>query len=69
MSYTTYLKLNGLTCNACKQVSERRIKRIAGVQAVTVDITTGTTEIIAERVVSPLEVQSVLNGTDYIVSQ
>ncbi len=69
MSYTTHLKLNGLTCNACKQVSERRIKRIEGVQAVTVDITTGATEIIAERALSPLEVQSVLKGTDYIVSQ
>ncbi len=69
MSHTTHLKLSGLTCNACKQVSERRIKRIAGVQAVTVDITTGNAEIVAEKTLSPLEVQSVLKGTDYIVSQ
>lgn len=69
MSRTTNIQLNGLTCNACKQVSERRIKRIQGVQTVTVDIKTGSTEIIADRAISPLEVQSVLKGTDYIVSQ
>ena len=69
MSHTTNIQLKGLTCNACKQVSERRIKRIQGVQTVTVDIKTGSTEIIADRAISPLEVQSVLAGTDYTVTQ
>lgn len=67
MSHTTTLKLKGLTCNACKQLSERKIKRIAGVQLVNVDLKTGATEIVAERLITLLEVQSVLAGTDYKV--
>lgn len=67
MSQTTTLKLKGLTCGACKQLSERRIKRIAGVSTVNVNLVTGTTDIVAERPISSLEVQSALKGTDYIV--
>ena len=67
MSQTTTLKLKGLTCGACKQLSERKIKRIAGVESVIVDLKSGATEIIAARLISPLEVQSALAGTDYKV--
>lgn len=68
MQNTITLKLKGLTCGACKQLSERKIKRIVGVQSVNVDLKTGNTEIISERSISALEVQSALKGTDYIVT-
>lgn len=67
MSHTTSLKLKGLKCGACKQLSERKIKRIAGVESVNVDLKTGSTAIVAARPITLLQVQSALAGTDYLV--
>lgn len=67
MSHTTTFKLKGLTCGACKQLSERKIGRIKGVQSVNVDMKTGKTDIVSGKPITLLEVQSALAGTDYKV--
>ncbi|MEN9328390.1 MAG: Heavy-metal-associated domain [Candidatus Parcubacteria bacterium] len=57
--------LSGLTCEACKKVTEKRIARIQGVQTVNVDPTTGETTIIADHAIQPEEITKVLEGTHY----
>lgn len=63
------IKLKGLTCSACKKLTEKRIIRIQGVAAVNVDIQNGTADISAERTITNSEVQNALVGTDYSVVQ
>ena len=59
------LKLTGLTCSACKKVSERRIGGISGVRAVDVSVESGIASIDASRRLSILEVNEVLQDTPY----
>lgn len=59
------IQLSGLTCEACKKVTEKRIARIQGVQSVNVDPTTGKGTIIADHAIHADEVIKVLEGTHY----
>jgi copper chaperone CopZ len=59
------MKLTGLTCNACKKVSEKRIGAISGVQKVDVSVELGVAVIDSDRLLSVLEVNKVLQDTPY----
>ena len=61
----TKSKLSGLTCPACKKVTENRIGKIAGVVEVKVDLGSGETEINADHSVTKEEIIEVLKGTPY----
>ncbi len=51
-------------------MSTARLKRIAGVQDVKINLNNGETEIMADHEVSAKEVELVLSGTQYsIVNQ
>lgn len=62
------IQLSGLTCEACKKVTEKRISRIDGVQTVNVDYTTGMGTIIADHEIHPEELTKVLEGTHYKIA-
>lgn len=63
----TTIKLAGLTCTACQKLAGKRIKIIADVEEVNVDIS-GETQIKAIREISEDEVKQVLKGTHYTVA-
>lgn len=62
---TQQITITGLDCSACKKITEKRINTIPGVKSVTVDLTSGIAEIVAEREISIEEVNQVFKGTDY----
>ncbi|MEK7185916.1 MAG: heavy metal-associated domain-containing protein [Patescibacteria group bacterium] len=62
----TTLKLTGLTCSACQKLISRKIKSIASVEDVTVELS-GKTQIKAQREISENEVKKALKGTHYAV--
>lgn len=65
----TTIKLKGLTCQACKKLTEKRIGKLKGVNSVNVEVQTGMAEITADRPITNSEVQNALVGTDYSVVQ
>ena len=67
MTHHLSFKLNGLTCEACKKLTSRRIQRIPGVLTISVDIETGHTALTADREITISEIQHSLEGTHYTV--
>ena len=63
----TTIKLNGLTCPACKKLTEKRIGQIAGVESVEVNLSDSFATISAGREISKEEISKVLEGTPYTV--
>ncbi len=61
------IKLSGLTCPACKKVTEKRIGRIDGVSSVDVSLETGIATIEVANELSVADVQNVLQDTPYSV--
>jgi copper chaperone CopZ len=61
------IKLSGLTCPACKKVTEKRIGRIDGVSTVDVSLETGIATIEVANELSVVDVQNVLQDTPYSV--
>lgn len=59
-----HFQLSGLTCSACQKVASSRLKKIAGVQSVQVELN-GTAQISCASEISETEVQNVLSGTPY----
>ncbi len=57
--------ITGLTCQACKKLSEKRISTIAGVTGINVDLDNKTVEIISNQKIDITEVNAVLQGTPY----
>lgn len=66
-STTTSFQLSGLHCESCKKISEKRVKKIAGVTEAATNLETGGLTITAERAVTKQEVVTALEGTDYQV--
>ncbi len=62
-------KLSGLTCTACKKISEKRIGSIPGVSRVEVDINSGEAMVSSSQPISYLEIDSALEGTQYQVTK
>ena len=58
------LQLSGLTCSACQKVAASRLKKIAGVQNVKVELD-GSGQISADREISEADVKKTLSDTPY----
>jgi copper chaperone CopZ len=67
MMITTSIRLNGLTCPACKKLTEKRLSALAGVKSVAVDYVTGMAEITADREISAQEINNSLQNTSFSV--
>lgn len=61
----TYIKLSGLTCPACKKLTEKRIAAINGINNVNVDLSSGKAEIESEKVIPTENIKKALIGTPY----
>lgn len=57
--------LSGLTCPACKKITEKRIGGLDGVTHVETTVETGSVAIESVREVSAREIDDVLNDTPY----
>ena len=66
---TQTIKLSGLTCLACKKVTEKRIGGISGVNKVEVSLDTGIATIAADREITKLEINQVFKDTPYQVAE
>lgn len=66
---TTTVKLSGLTCSSCQKLVTKYLKNIHGVKDVIVDLETGKTSIIADRVIPILEVEHALENTPYQIEK
>lgn len=64
---TQTIKLSGLTCPACKKLTEKIIAGINGVNKVEVNIDSGIATIDANREITVLEIKDVLKDTHYQV--
>ena len=64
---TQTIKLSGLTCPACKKVTEKRIGSLSGVIKVEVSLESGVATIDADREIATLEINEVLKDTPYQV--
>lgn len=64
---TLNIKLAGLTCEACIKVATKRIKNVAGVEEVSIDLATGQTKISSCHPVTLEEVEASLAETHYSV--
>ncbi|MCL5438890.1 MAG: heavy-metal-associated domain-containing protein [Patescibacteria group bacterium] len=58
-------KILGLSCDACKKLSEKRISSISGVESVKVDLGSGKTTVTAKREINLDELKKALEGTAY----
>ncbi len=67
MLQTTKLQLSGLTCSACERVISNRLKTIADVKTVAVQVSSGIATITASRPILKDEVVKALQGTHYSV--
>lgn len=59
------ITLTGLTCPACKKITEKRIGGLDGVTKVETTIETGLVAIEASREISTQEINNVLKDTPY----
>ena len=64
---TQTIKLSELTCPACKKITEKRIGGISGVDKVEVSVDSGIASIEADREITTLEINQVLQDTPYQV--
>ena len=62
---TQTITLSGLTCPACKKITEKRIGGLDGVIKVETTVETGLVAIVANREISAQEVNNVLKDTPY----
>lgn len=66
-NFTTNFTLSGLHCESCKKITEKRVKKIAGVTEATTNLETGELTISGDRAITNQEVVQALEGTDYQV--
>ena len=62
---TQTITLTGLTCPACKKITEKRIGGLDGVSKVETTIEPGLVAIEASREISAQEINNVLKDTPY----
>lgn len=61
------IKLSGLTCSACKKVTEKRISSISGVISADVSLENNEVTIQSENGISLLQINDALKETPYKV--
>lgn len=62
---TQTITLTGLTCPACKKITEKRIGGLDGVTNVETTVETGLVAIEANRKISVQEIENALKDTPY----
>ncbi|EKD99973.1 MAG: hypothetical protein ACD_22C00126G0004 [uncultured bacterium] len=62
------IQLQGLHCEACKKISEKRIGKLEGVTSVNVDLPQQVAQIQANRIILRSEIEEVLKDTEYKVT-
>ena len=62
------LHLQGLHCDSCKKIAEKRLRKIEGVATVNVDMKDQTVLIQTDRTLSQTEAEDILKDTDYKVT-
>ena len=60
-------KLSGLTCPACKKLTEKRINSLPGVTKVEVSVESGQATIESDQPVTVLAINDALKDTPYQV--
>lgn len=63
--YDQTFTINGMHCEACTKLSAKRIKSIDGVTDASVDLSSRTATIRAERPITVDDVNTVLIDSDY----
>ncbi len=59
------IKLSGLTCPACKKLTEKRLGGVSGVTKIEVNLNSGIATIEADRIIALSEIKAVLKDTPY----
>lgn len=63
---STTVFVDGITCQACGKIIQKRIGKIGGVLSVNVDIKTGQTVIQSEQAITAEEIEvALMMGTPY----
>jgi copper chaperone CopZ len=60
--------LQGLHCEACKKITEKRIGKIEGVSSTITDLANQTVSVQANRALTLQDVEEVLKDTEYKVT-
>lgn len=61
------IKLAGLTCEACVKIATKRIKGVAGVEDVTIDLPTGDTVVKSCHQLAVEDIETGLADTHYTI--
>lgn len=62
------IQLQGLHCEACKKITEKRIGKLEGVGSVNVDLNQQTVLVQSNRSLSQTEVEETLKDTEYKIT-
>lgn len=62
------IQLQGLHCEACKKITQKRLGKLEGVTLVTVDVDTQSARVDSTSMIVRQQVESVLKDTDYKVT-
>ena len=62
------IQLQGLHCEACKKITEKRIGKLEGVNSVSVDLSQQTALVQTNRSLSQTEVEEALKDTEYKIT-
>lgn len=65
MNIQQTIKLTGLTCPACKKITEKRIGELNGVTKVETVLENGLVYIFTSREISAQEIDNILKDTPY----
>ncbi len=62
------IQLQGLHCEACKKISEKRLSKLEGVNSVEVILENQTALVQTSRIVDQSEIENILKDTEYKVT-
>lgn len=61
--------IKGLNCEACIKISTMKLKKVAGVHDIKINLATGETEICAERQIGLDELNEALHNTGFTLTK
>ncbi len=62
---STTFRVNGMTCAHCQRAVTEEIAAVAGVETVTVDLSTGTVSVTASRPVDRADIAAAVDEAGY----
>lgn len=66
---TQTFTLTGLTCPACKKITEKRIGSLPGVVHVEVTVANGAAHVESESPITNVQINEVLKDTPYFIER